>query len=120
MQYAHKPFLVPVVYLTVETGMRQGEAAGLLWQYIDLKHCVAHLPMTESGEAVRAFVVECGSSAGCAETRRCGCAERSRLRRPQGQGRQAHLSACVNAQCWWTFTFMTCRMRPPAGCSKVA
>jgi integrase len=51
MQDARNPFLVPVVDLAIETGMRQGELVGLLWQHIDLKHRVAHLPLTKNGEA---------------------------------------------------------------------
>ncbi len=51
MQDARNPFLVPVVDLAIETGMRQGEVVGLLWQHIDLKHRVAHLPLTKNGEA---------------------------------------------------------------------
>lgn len=51
MQDARNPFLAPVVDLAIETGMRQGEVVGLLWQHIDLKHRVAHLPLTKNGEA---------------------------------------------------------------------
>ena len=51
MQGARNPFLVPVVDLDIESGMRQGEVVGLLWQHINLKHRVTQLSPTKSGEA---------------------------------------------------------------------
>lgn len=48
---ARNPFLLPVIELAIETGMRQGEIVGLLWQHVDLAGRVAHLPLTKNGEA---------------------------------------------------------------------
>ena len=48
---ARNPFLLPVIELALETGMRQGEIVGLLWQHVDLESRVAHLPITKNGEA---------------------------------------------------------------------
>ena len=43
--------LPAIVDLGIETAMRQGEIARLLWEHIDLKGCTAHLPDTKNGEA---------------------------------------------------------------------
>lgn len=48
---AVSPMLQPVVRLALETAMRQGELAGLLWENIDLNAQVARLPMTKNGTA---------------------------------------------------------------------
>lgn len=48
---ARNPFLLPVIELAIESGMRQGEIVGLLWQHVDLAGRVAHLPLTKNGEA---------------------------------------------------------------------
>lgn len=37
------PHLLPVVVLTLQTGMRKGEVSGLLWQEVDLNRKVIHL-----------------------------------------------------------------------------
>lgn len=46
---AVSPMLLPVVEFTLATAMRQGEIAGLLWENVDLKTCVARLPLTKNG-----------------------------------------------------------------------
>lgn len=43
--------LPAIIILAVETAMRRGEIAGLLWENIDLGRRVAHLPETKNGNA---------------------------------------------------------------------
>ncbi|WP_175810889.1 site-specific integrase [Burkholderia cepacia] len=43
--------LPPVIWLAVETAMRRGEIVSLLWENVDLKRRVAHLPATKNGDA---------------------------------------------------------------------
>jgi integrase len=44
-------WLKPLIVLAIETGMRRGELVGLLWEHIDLRKRVAHLPETKNGES---------------------------------------------------------------------
>lgn len=39
-----------IICLAIETAMRQGEILGLLWENIDLRRRIAHLPITKNGE----------------------------------------------------------------------
>ncbi|MFA6230899.1 MAG: site-specific integrase [Rhodanobacter sp.] len=39
-----------IISLAIETAMRQGEILGLLWENIDLRRRIAHLPITKNGE----------------------------------------------------------------------
>lgn len=51
-RYAHQHSnkeLYPILVLAVETAMRQGEIINLLWENINLKTGVAHLPQTKNG-----------------------------------------------------------------------
>lgn len=48
---ARNPFLLPVVRLAIETGMRQGEIVKLQWQHINLARRTAFLPETKNGES---------------------------------------------------------------------
>ncbi len=43
--------LPSIIYLAVETAMRRGEIISLLWDHVDLKRRVAHLPSTKNGSA---------------------------------------------------------------------
>ncbi|EBR9313049.1 TPA: tyrosine-type recombinase/integrase [Salmonella enterica subsp. enterica serovar Muenchen] len=43
--------LYTIFHLALETGMRQGEMLALRWEYIDLQHGVAHLPVTKNGSS---------------------------------------------------------------------
>ncbi|WP_028227371.1 site-specific integrase [Paraburkholderia ferrariae] len=43
--------LPSIIWLAVETAMRRGEIASLLWTHVDLNRCVAHLPSTKNGGA---------------------------------------------------------------------
>jgi len=47
---ARNPYLLPIVRLALETGMRQGELVALTWKHVDLKKRVAFLPVTKNGE----------------------------------------------------------------------
>ncbi len=47
---ARNRYLLPVVVLAIETGMRRSEIVGLQWQHVDLKQHVAWLPDTKNGE----------------------------------------------------------------------
>lgn len=44
-------YIRPLVLLALETAMRRGELLTLLWENIDLKRRVAHLPITKNGDA---------------------------------------------------------------------
>lgn len=44
------PLLKPLIILAIETAMRRGELLGLSWEHVDLKLCVAHLPLTKNGD----------------------------------------------------------------------
>ena len=48
---SESPDFAPIVTLALESGMRRSEILGLRWEYIDLKQCVAHLPLTKNGES---------------------------------------------------------------------
>lgn len=48
---ARNRYLLPVVVLAIETGMRRSEIVGLQWQNVDLKQHVAWLPDTKNGES---------------------------------------------------------------------
>jgi len=43
--------LKPLIVLAIETGMRRGELLDLRWEHVDLKRCVAHLPLTKNGDS---------------------------------------------------------------------
>lgn len=43
--------LPAIMWLAVETAMRRGEILSLLWEYVDLKRRVAHLPETKNGNS---------------------------------------------------------------------
>jgi integrase len=43
--------LPAIIRLAVETAMRRGEIVGLLWENVDLKKRVAHLPETKNGSS---------------------------------------------------------------------
>jgi integrase len=45
------PLLKPLIILAIETAMRRGELLDLRWQYLDLKLCTAHLPLTKNGDS---------------------------------------------------------------------
>lgn len=45
------PLLKPLIVIAIETGMRRGELLDLSWQHVDLKRCVAHLPLTKNGDS---------------------------------------------------------------------
>lgn len=45
----HNPYLLPVVRLALETGMRQSELVSLQWEHINLSIRTAFLPMTKNG-----------------------------------------------------------------------
>jgi integrase len=45
------PLLKPLIILAIETAMRRGELIDLQWQHVDLKRCVAHLPLTKNGDS---------------------------------------------------------------------
>lgn len=47
---SRNPFLLPIIQLAIETGMRQGEIVGLERQRIDLKKRYLVLPDTKNGE----------------------------------------------------------------------
>ena len=47
---ARNRFLLPLVRLALETGMRRGELLNLQWRFIDLERRIAHLPDTKNGE----------------------------------------------------------------------
>lgn len=48
---SRSPWLVPIVRLAIETGMRLSEILGLDWKLVDLKQQVARIPMTKNGTA---------------------------------------------------------------------
>lgn len=41
----------PAIELAVETAMRRGELAALVWEHVDLRAAIAHLPKTKNGDA---------------------------------------------------------------------
>ncbi|EBS1325803.1 site-specific integrase [Salmonella enterica subsp. enterica serovar Muenchen] len=43
--------LYTIFHLAIETAMRQGEILSLRWEHIDLRHGVAHLPLTKNGSS---------------------------------------------------------------------
>jgi integrase len=43
--------LPSIVTIALETGMRRGEIAGLLWQHVHLDRRVIHIPETKNGES---------------------------------------------------------------------
>ncbi len=45
------PLLNPLIVMAIETGMRRGELLALRWEHVDLKLCVAHLPLTKNGDS---------------------------------------------------------------------
>jgi integrase len=45
------PLLKPLIIIAIETGMRRGELLDLRWEHVDLKICVAHLPLTKNGDS---------------------------------------------------------------------
>ncbi|WP_337918432.1 tyrosine-type recombinase/integrase [Pseudaminobacter soli (ex Zhang et al. 2022)] len=45
------PFILPMILLALETGMRRGELIGLEWENIDFRSRTAFLPMTKNGES---------------------------------------------------------------------
>ncbi|MEA1987822.1 MAG: site-specific integrase [Pseudomonadota bacterium] len=47
--YSNPEFLV-IITLALETAMRQGEILGLIWNHVDLKSRIIHLPETKNGE----------------------------------------------------------------------
>jgi integrase len=48
---ARNRWLLPLLQLALETGMRRRELLRLRWEYIDLNRRTAHLPDTKNGEA---------------------------------------------------------------------
>lgn len=48
---SRNPWLAPLVQLAMETAMRRGELLALSWEHVDLKRCVARLPVTKNGDA---------------------------------------------------------------------
>lgn len=48
---AHAWYLLPVIELAIETGMRRGELLSLLWSNVSLERRTAHLPLTKNGHA---------------------------------------------------------------------
>lgn len=52
IRYAHEHSsgeCVSIINFAIETAMRQGEILSLQWEYVDLRHGVAHLPETKNG-----------------------------------------------------------------------
>ena len=45
------PWLLPLVTLAIETGMRRAELLNLKWQHINLNRRTCHLPMTKNGSS---------------------------------------------------------------------
>src|SRR5882672_8797797 len=45
------PLMKPLIILAIETAMRRGELLDLLWEHVDLKRGVAHLPLTKNGDS---------------------------------------------------------------------
>jgi integrase len=45
------PLLRSLIILAIETAMRRGELLDLRWEHVDLKLCVAHLPLTKNGDS---------------------------------------------------------------------
>jgi integrase len=45
------PLLRPLVILAIETAMRRGELLDLRWAHVDVRLCVAHLPLTKNGDS---------------------------------------------------------------------
>ncbi|MDR6379654.1 integrase [Paraburkholderia caribensis] len=43
--------LPAIIWLAVETAMRRGEVVDLLWEHVDLRRRVAHLPETKNGSS---------------------------------------------------------------------
>lgn len=43
------PSIYSIIVLALETAMRQGEILGLMWENIDFRSRVAHLPITKNG-----------------------------------------------------------------------
>ena len=48
---AHAWYLLPIIELAIETGMRRGELVSLLWSNVSLERRTAHLPITKNGHA---------------------------------------------------------------------
>ncbi|WP_246691736.1 site-specific integrase [Methylobacterium sp. WL12] len=46
---AHAWYLLPLLELAIETGMRRGELLALLWSNVSLGNRTAHLPITKNG-----------------------------------------------------------------------
>ena len=44
-------WLLPLVILAIETGMRRGELLGLRWEHINLDRRTCHLPITKNGNS---------------------------------------------------------------------
>ncbi|MDR5771792.1 MULTISPECIES: site-specific integrase [unclassified Caballeronia] len=49
-QAARAPYLLPLVVIAIETGMRQSEMLGLTWERIDTARRVVYLPTTKNGQ----------------------------------------------------------------------
>jgi integrase len=45
------PLLRPLIVLAIETSMRRSELLDLDWEYVDLRLCVAYLPLTKNGDS---------------------------------------------------------------------
>lgn len=50
-QGTRNPWVLPVVQLAIETGMRRGELLALEWKNVDLQKRTAYLPDTKNGES---------------------------------------------------------------------
>ena len=48
---AHAWYLLPLIELAIETGMRRGELLSLVWPNVNLERRTAHLPITKNGHA---------------------------------------------------------------------
>ena len=61
---AHAWYLLPIIELAIETGMRRGELLSLVWPNVNLERRTAHLPITKNGHA-RTVALTPKALAGC-------------------------------------------------------
>jgi len=50
-RFCRNLFVIPIIQIAVETGMRRGEIVSILWEQVDLKNRSLFIPYSKNGEA---------------------------------------------------------------------